>query len=53
MEPCQERNRPAKPTERRYTGIERAQAVRLVRDVRKELGTEAPAEPGRDAVVSH
>ncbi len=29
-----------KPTTRRYTDTEKAQAVRLVRELRKELGTE-------------
>ena len=31
---------PGKPTTRRYTGEEKAQAVRLVRQLRAELGTE-------------
>ena len=31
---------PGKPTTRRYTYSEKAQAVRLVRELRKELGTE-------------
>ena len=31
---------PGKPTTRRYTDSEKAQAVRLVRELRKELGTE-------------
>ena len=31
---------PGKPTTRRYTDIEKAQAVRLVRELRKELGTD-------------
>jgi transposase len=31
---------PGKPTTRRYTEEEKAQAVRLVRQLRKELGTE-------------
>ena len=31
---------PGKPTTRRYTDTEKAQAVRLVRELRKELGTE-------------
>lgn len=31
---------PGKPTKRRYTDTEKAQAVRLVRELRKELGTE-------------
>ena len=31
---------PGKPTTRRYTDEEKAQAVRLVRQLRKELGTE-------------
>ena len=31
---------PGKPTTRRYTDDEKAQAVRLVRELRKELGTE-------------
>jgi len=32
--------RPGKPTTRRYTDQEKAQAVRLVRQLRQELGTE-------------
>ena len=31
---------PGKPTTRRYSDTEKAQAVRLVRELRKELGTE-------------
>ena len=31
---------PPKPAARRYTGAEKEQAVRLVRQLRKELGTE-------------
>src|SRR5947207_2939577 len=31
---------PGKPTTRRYTDQEKAQAVRLVRQLRKELGTD-------------
>lgn len=31
---------PGKPTTRRYTNAEKAQAVRLVRQLRKELGAE-------------
>ena len=31
---------PGKPTTRRYTSEEKAQAVRLVRQLRRELGTE-------------
>ncbi|MDZ7734519.1 MAG: hypothetical protein U5R31_16855 [Acidimicrobiia bacterium] len=31
---------PGKPTTRRYTDEEKAQAVRLVRQLREELGTE-------------
>ena len=31
---------PGKPTTRRYTDSEKAQAVRLVRELRKELGTD-------------
>ncbi|MCU1498107.1 MAG: Transposase [Acidimicrobiales bacterium] len=31
---------PGKPTTRRYTDTEKAQAVRLVRELRKELGTD-------------
>jgi transposase len=31
---------PGKPTTRRYNDTEKAQAVRLVRELRKELGTE-------------
>ena len=31
---------PGKPTTRRYTDSEKAQAVRLVRELRRELGTE-------------
>ena len=31
---------PGKPTTRRYTEAEKEQAVRLVRQLRKELGTE-------------
>jgi transposase-like protein len=31
---------PGKPTTRRYTDAEKAQAVRLVRQLRKELGTD-------------
>jgi len=33
-------NTPGKPTTRRYTEEEKAQAVRLVRQLRRELGTE-------------
>ena len=32
--------KPGKPTTRRYTEEEKAQAVRLVRQLRRELGTE-------------
>ena len=32
--------KPGKPTTRRYTDEEKAQAVRLVRQLRRELGTE-------------
>ena len=32
--------KPGKPTTRRYTDAEKADAVRLVRQLRKELGTE-------------
>ncbi len=31
---------PGKPTARRYTPVEKAQAVRLVRALRAELGTD-------------
>ena len=33
-------NTPGKPTTRRYSEEEKAQAVRLVRQLRRELGTE-------------
>jgi len=33
------KGRPEKPTQRRYTDAEKAQAVRLVRQLRAELGT--------------
>lgn len=32
-------SKPGRPTTRRYSGEEKAQAVRLVRHLRKELGT--------------
>ena len=35
-----EEKSPGRPTTRRYTDSEKAQAVRLVRQLRKELGTE-------------
>lgn len=35
-----EEKSPGRPTTRRYTDNEKAQAVRLVRQLRKELGTE-------------
>ncbi len=40
MESCQTKDTSGKPTTRRYTDEEKAQAVRLVRQLRAELGTE-------------
>ncbi len=37
---------PGKPTTRRYTDEEKAQAVRLVRQLRAELGTEQGPSSG-------
>ncbi len=41
MESCHSERSPGKPTTRRYTPAEKEQAVRLVRQLRKELGTDA------------
>ena len=46
---------PGKPSTRRYTPAEREQAVRLVRQLRKELGTEqgtVPVWPSSSATAS-
>ena len=40
MESCQGEMSPGKPTTRRCTDQEKAQAVRLVRQLRAELGTD-------------
>jgi transposase-like protein len=39
---------PGKPTTRRYSDQEKAQAVRLVRQLRKELGTDHGTVSGRE-----
>lgn len=43
---------PGKPTARRYTDIEKAQAVRSVRELRKEPGTEISGHELGDQLVS-
>ena len=40
MESCRQNRFAGKPTTRRYTDEEKAQAVRLVRQLRRELGSE-------------
>ena len=40
MESCQKEQSPGKPTARRYSPEEKAAAVRMVRALRAELGTD-------------
>ncbi len=40
MESCRKEIKPGRPTTRRYSAEEKAQAVRLVRQLRVELGTD-------------